>query len=570
MRIKTTLSSFSRLVSFIDLIILLVFLGYAFVYFMGVWNSIYPLGLVTGDAANIAAFVAARTYPEAFVRDFAFNNIKNFQFYTTIHLPLLAFLHRILNVHLGKAFLLLLPFQIFLQLAGFYVLGRILFKSRVWAIIFSVLNSITYWSPGLADYWGIFPQPQPRFLFQALLPALIIPAIMWRNNPAKWPYVMIIAGLLVYVHPVSAPAWAFSVWLGFAYYLPSEWSMARKANRMLGLGMIFIGLSSFFIYNYLASHTSPKVTQYDELFSIMLNLHYYFMNPGKASVAFITENQYPLLLIAGFFGAIITLWSTNYNKERSLSFVWLIGIVFVSVIIPIVEHTIARWFRVLPYELDLIRGVRFLYPFLIYFSIQGMIEITGRYFNHPIAIKIPSFGRTAISPLMVCFVTISILAIVNLSSPSLTEAPKSAISCWQQKRFTCPSSDSIEIIKTVEKIKENVPQGEVILPIQIPFHSLIIRYYSLRSIAFCGKDQGITSYTNPELFLKWNEIKDKLSDIGNEQKKNQKIEKSIDLAKELGAEYLLVGFKLPKDRTGYVVKYHNATLGVSLIRIVDP
>src|SRR5262249_6325205 len=161
-----------------------------------------PLGLVTGDAGNIASFTAARIHPEAFTRDFALSNIKHFQFYATIHIPLLVLLHKLFNFHLGKAFIVLLPFQTFFQLAGFYILGRVLFRNRIWALLFSALNIITYWSPGLEDYWGVFHQPQPRFLFQAFLPALLIPAIKWRNVPEKWPYVMAIAGLSVYIHPV--------------------------------------------------------------------------------------------------------------------------------------------------------------------------------------------------------------------------------------------------------------------------------------------------------------------------------------------------------------------------------
>src|SRR5262245_45671477 len=108
-----------------DLIILILFALFSFIYFIGVWSSIYPLGLLTGDTVNIASFTAARLYPEAFARDFAFNNIKNFQFYATVHIPLLAFLHKFFNYHLGKAFMILLPFQTFCQLAGFYILGRI-------------------------------------------------------------------------------------------------------------------------------------------------------------------------------------------------------------------------------------------------------------------------------------------------------------------------------------------------------------------------------------------------------------------------------------------------------------
>src|SRR5262249_47037480 len=121
--------------SFRDAIILMLFASFSLLYFIGVWDSIQPLGLVTGDAGNIASFTAARIHPEAFTRDFALSNIKHFQFYATIHIPLLVLLHKLFNFHLGKAFIVLLPFQTFFQLAGFYILGRVLFRNRIWALL---------------------------------------------------------------------------------------------------------------------------------------------------------------------------------------------------------------------------------------------------------------------------------------------------------------------------------------------------------------------------------------------------------------------------------------------------
>jgi hypothetical protein len=555
-----------------DFIFLAVFFLYSITYFMGVWNSIYPLGLITGDSGNIASFVAARLYPQVFEKDFVFNTLKNFQFYATIHIPLLAFLHKTLHFHLGKVFLLLLLVQIFLQLSGFYALGRIIFKSRVWAFLFTVLNLITFWSPGLGDYWGILAQPQPRFLFQAFLPLLIIPAIIWRNAPVKWPWIMIIAGLMVYIHPVSSPAWSLAIWLGLCFYLPGEWSFRKKVLTMLGLGAIYVGMASIFIGNYVLSHASSVTESYEIIFSTMVEVfkQTYYLTPEKAVAAFFTQSQYPLLIISGVIGAVITWLKARKERDYRLPFIWLAGISLVSVIIPVTERTVEKIFHLLPYELDLIRGVRFFYPFLIYFSIQGILELQAMVQTFAFNRLRPASSRFLTHFINGAFIILTVLAIIKLSGNSLTDAPESALSCWANKQLKCPSNAAIETIQTLNAVKDNVPQEASILPVQIPFDCLIIRYYTIHSLAFCYKDAGITSYTNPQLFLRWVTLREKISRIENESNTDLKAKGSIQLARELGAEYILAGFDFPENERDYMIVYRNPASGTNLVQILQP
>ena len=70
----------------------------------------------------------------------------------------------------GLAFSYLLLPQIFIQLLGFYLLGKVLFKSRLWAFLFTMLVAMPIES---VETWGITFNPVLRFSYQALIPYLL-------------------------------------------------------------------------------------------------------------------------------------------------------------------------------------------------------------------------------------------------------------------------------------------------------------------------------------------------------------------------------------------------------------
>ena len=67
------------------------------------------------------------------------------------------------------SFWLLLP-TILLQLIGFYFLGRVLYRSRLWAFLLAVITAAMVTEVGLGEFWGIWRDVLPRFTFQAFLP----------------------------------------------------------------------------------------------------------------------------------------------------------------------------------------------------------------------------------------------------------------------------------------------------------------------------------------------------------------------------------------------------------------
>ena len=183
-------------------------------------------------------------HPEFFHRDPVLANPHNSHFYATIHLPLVQFIGSTVGSY-GTAFLLLLPLSAGSSSPDSTVFGRTLLRSRTWALLLAIVTAVTIELP--AGRSGAFGRTRsPRVTFQALLPFVLAAAWRWRAAPRAWPWVMVAAGLLTYVHPVSAPVWGLALWLGFWPFLPRGWSWRRRVVVVLLLGAVFLAVAGPF------------------------------------------------------------------------------------------------------------------------------------------------------------------------------------------------------------------------------------------------------------------------------------------------------------------------------------
>ena len=138
-----------------DWLIVLIFLAFATVYFLGRLQGNYPVVILTGDGGNIASYAAALDHPSWFQNDPALGASNNIGIYATIHIPLIRAL-KALTGDYGLAYAWLVLPQTFLQLFGFYILGRVLFKKRFWAFLLAFLTAMTVTTIGLGEIWGVW------------------------------------------------------------------------------------------------------------------------------------------------------------------------------------------------------------------------------------------------------------------------------------------------------------------------------------------------------------------------------------------------------------------------------
>ena len=238
-----------------------IFLLMAGLFFLGRWNGLKPFVDLQGDAAYVSSYAASSDSPESFTSDVLFNQPENFGYYVSVQVSIIRFLKGILG-DIGTAYIVLLVPYILAQLAGFYVFGRVLFRNRFFAFLLAILSLLLVNTQSW-DYWGVFYDPQPRMLFQAVFPWLLTLVILsLERRWLRW-LVFVCLGLMIYLHPVSTPAVAFAIWFGYLVSKPAEVKWGRHLLDLALFGVIFLLCAIPFFMQYLGNRDIARSVQVD-------------------------------------------------------------------------------------------------------------------------------------------------------------------------------------------------------------------------------------------------------------------------------------------------------------------
>jgi hypothetical protein len=511
-----------------DILAAILFAAASVAYFYLRWQGATPFVFLNSDAANISCFAAGRDHPGLFARDALLGNPDNFYYYSTIHIPLLRALVHVFGDY-GTAFLAMLAPHVFVQLLGFYVLGRIVFKDRFWALLL-VLITLRPIPTGIgADFWGIYGDAIPRITFQAVFPWILAAAWRWRERPKSWPWILVAAGLLMYAHPVSAPALGFSLWLGFWFFMPRTWRMPRRLGYMLFLGLVFLAATYPFTRNYVSNHSYGSSFDYDTIFKIMrFRFNTIFMDVpyaiGNSARRLVESMLLPLATVSG-----ILLWRANGRTRQGviLCTAWIAGYLFVSMPLPLAEHTICRALKIIPLEIDLIRNVRFIYPIGLMMCLWGMLEIRR---THPA----PNVRRAALAAAIIGVMGWSVIN----RPPWLVDKPAQIIRPLAPRPAHPHARD---MIGALTFIRDHTPPGSAFVPTS-HVNPLAIRYFALRPVLLCAKDGGPFAYVNHEMLVEWYENFKVMQRVDETQNPQMRLRGYATLARDLDADYLFMDY----------------------------
>lgn len=549
---RLTLPTFAQRISWADAAIVLVFLLLALMHQYGRFGGAYPFATTNGfvylegDAANIASLAAGWDHPELFRDDELLADRRNFRNYLTVHIPVIRGLTRISGEY-GAAFSSLLWLHVFVQAMGFYVLGRVIFQSRFWALLLAIVTLMPI-SLNLSEYWGIFDNPEPRFSFQALLPYVLALALYWRLRPGRWPWLMAIAGTLMYVHPVSAPTWGFAIWLGLWAFQPPSWSLKKSLGYMLLLGVVFLLVASPFLLHYLLSHAhgTPQGAQYDQVYKIMkVRFAVGYLDLYLALYGFI----YSWSGKAGFYWAwavvgvvLVTLLRRGDRKIVFLVGLWTAGLLTVSLAIPWAEQTISRAYGWIPVELDLVRGIRYTIPLMLLFCLWPIAEIAKK-LQRGNARKSP--GKI-VATIALC--TIGGFLVALWTYRYQPREILHTLSCFRHGEVVCEWQDVKQrrpnvpaFVEALNAVRRETAPGSKILPTSY-LYELQIRYYALRPVVYAWKDGGLLAYSNHAGLIKWYENYNEMEAINNKQDVKAKLEALLVVSRRLEAQYLLIDY----------------------------
>ncbi len=95
---------------------------------------------VDGDLGYIASYAAGLDHAELFAGDPMLGDARNFAWYSSVHVPLARAAHKLAGSYAG-VFLATYGLHIFAHLAGFYLLGVVLFGSPFWATVLALIGA---------------------------------------------------------------------------------------------------------------------------------------------------------------------------------------------------------------------------------------------------------------------------------------------------------------------------------------------------------------------------------------------------------------------------------------------
>jgi hypothetical protein len=543
-----------------DGLVVVLFLGFSLLYFLGRLQSNYPILILSGDAGNITSFAAAQAQPDLFRGDPVLGENNLTGFYSTITIPIIKALAPLAGGDYAWAYTWLVAPHIFLQLLGFYILGRVLLRKRMWAFLLALLTAMPFLDVGLGEFWGIWRDAIPRVTFQTALPYLLALVVIWRAQPRRWPWLMILAGLMVFLHSVSTPAIGLAIWLGLWAYHPREWKLARRLGVMTGLGLLFLLALSPFAINFLGYQARGASPDYDMVMKVITTyLPENLLNIPAALGSFLLAATRSLLLPLALLGGFILLrYGMVERRLIAMVLLWAAGIFLAAMVLPYAEHQVEAALRIPPIDTELARAIRYFVPLMLLFWLWPLADLAPRFAN-------PQAGRSAL-----------LLGILLLGGWTATHTPEGrrmleATLCMAHGQLVCGETrDSAGLITA---LRDQTPPGARIFSFNQDDSStsnmLSIRYDALRPLVYTVRDAGLFIYADRTVFKNWLDTTQQFDAIRTLEDPMAKLAKLAPLAKSLNADYLVIDFPVTTEQiTGFPLDliWQNGTYSLARLR----
>jgi hypothetical protein len=511
-----------------DWFILAIFLVYGLLIFLGTIQGNFPYPLLGGDEGNTANFAAGFDRPDLFQGDMLLSDPRNFIVYSTFNVSFMRWLFPLVGSY-PLALAVLIPFQVFLQLTGFYLFGRILFGSRLWGIALTCLLALDI-PINLGERWSLPVEALARFNFQAMLPYVLCMIVVWRTRPARWPWIMAATGVLFYLHPVSTPSWAVAIWLSLFFLAPREWKFWKRVGYMFVMGLIFLIISLPYIITYLGNHVQGRLSNYDLPMLILTTIFpENLLNIPAAVEVFLGIMSRNGLLYAAVLGLVVVLVLRRTRREPLAIFIsWCLGIALMTTCVPFVMHSIEERYRLIPTETEMVRAIRYFIPMMILIAVWAAYEISLRLPFKPIS-----------RPYYNALVAAALIGGIALTAP--LPRLQSSLSCLAQGRLICNHLTDYD--QLIQAVKADVPEKAPIFATfgnsSLLSYGMPFRYIAQRPLAYAMKDRGMLVYDNSEVLSQWYDIYQQTIVIDRLSSKNpNKPAQYLALAKSLGARYI--------------------------------
>ncbi len=465
------------------------------------------LPYVTGDAAVYASQAAGMLWPENFGDDFLLSRGWSITpAWMVLFFPITVGLFTMLGDY-SVAFSIMNPPLIFLQGLGFYLLGRWFFGSRYLAL----LAAFACFIPVDGTYWYVQKFALGRTWFSALYPFLLLMFLRFAPNPRNWAWIMFAAGLGMYVHPVSAPAVGFAVFVGLLAFRPHAWTWSQTLVRLFLCGLAFLAATSpFFIINMFLTVSGP-IHNYEEFLRVRSWSGNAFVSVGHYLSLVFSFHAVLAIIGCGIAGGWAA-WRFRFEDRKNLAFLiyCTLGLAGVTTLIPLIEIELAKAVEIRPQLEEVPRAIRYIMPNAVFLALAGVIA----FINRGIARREES-NRPRHRPVRPANAVATVLIVLYGMSANLSPSPPyvfawyqfvpflTTLHCWKRGNIRCTPPVRDTISDMLDHLRQNYPQGTRVLPFVERYNgagvgqdglSAIIRYAAKLPVRLSFHDELLPFY----------------------------------------------------------------------------
>jgi hypothetical protein len=332
----------------------------------------------------------------------------------------------------------------------------------------------------------------------------------------------------------------------------------RKLAEMLKLGLAL----SLALLPYVSIYLTYKKggrgsSDYEMVYYILDNFFpTNLLNiPGAVQTLIESASQYGLLWYA-LAGLAVTFLLFRAERGRLTQLLtWMAGISFVTILIPYIEITIERSLRIIPLQTELMRGMRYLVPFLFIFWFYPLAQLTSQARRAWLTRSVFAIG------------TLSALAWLILNPPyPIAEIPI-VVRCWSTGQVICPVDT--DYTDALSYIRDETPQkAQFVVFLTNRWSGIEVRYLGLRPMIYAFKDRGQLAFTNLQALQKWFYYEQRENAIFSRNISPTleiKEARMIDFALDARANYMLTDYPFPAEllkKNGLSVVYQNKTFTI--------
>jgi len=482
------------------------------------------------DQHNIASFAAAQEHPERYVNDILLSDPVNYKWYTPLYVAAIKYITRLTGSYAATFVALIIP-TVTLFLSGIYFLLRYLTQNRLLSVGLAFIFTVALVRIPLGGDWNIIEAShmRPNNQFIALLPWTLLLAIWSRNHVAFWPLVGAVSASLLYVHPVSAPAWGFAVFGGLLWASKEYYDIKTRIVWLLLLAIVAVLIIApyFIIFTGTYSGKQPPPDQYETIYNFAAQR----LIPGSLDLGLLLKNlfKYARRHDTRFFTLFLLIWAVtgqifawkDDRKTRTIARFLILGLVFymfVTVVIPLADQIISARLRRMPFEIDLARGLKFWPWWLLLLGAPGFQRLQKSVLASK---KCPQYLARSLTIIIVC---IALLVSNSLITRNI-------------RNFLRRTRTNPEFAKEMEATDELISFIEQNTPTNATFFGkcwpIWLRHTPGRGVLLTWKDSGAFICANYDALRKF-------IDLWNQQEQANTIEQIYTFCKRYGVDYLLL------------------------------